>query len=161
MYYFAEATDILQAEGKPTSTRVIPVVDSLENALESINKDSDSINALCQCLLNSLEVRFSYLVQSSVHLAATVLDPRIKLSFSDNVKPGKKFVFDSSVIKRKLKELLPAQRNPQAPVSNATRVNATKKPRLLDFSSVSLDVSGQSFELTLNYSHILISLELK
>ncbi len=33
MSYFAEATDILQTEGKLTSNRVIPVVDSLENAL--------------------------------------------------------------------------------------------------------------------------------
>ena len=139
MSYFAEATDILQAEEKPTINRVIPVIDSLENALESINKDSASINALCQCLLNSLESRFSYLIQSAVHLAATALDPRIKLSFSDNFTPGKRFVFDSSVVKRKLKELLPAQPNPQVPAPVTTQpstTNAAKRPRLLDFSSV-------------------------
>ena len=69
MSFFAEATDILQAEGKSTINRVIPVVDSLENALESINTESASINALCQCLINSLESRFAYLMMSSVHLA--------------------------------------------------------------------------------------------
>ena len=49
MHYFSEATNILQAERKPTINQVIPVVDSLENALESINKDTASINALCEC----------------------------------------------------------------------------------------------------------------
>lgn len=37
MSYFAEATDILQRDKKPTSNRVIPVVDSLENALKSVS----------------------------------------------------------------------------------------------------------------------------
>ena len=32
MLYFAEATDILQAEKYPTSSSFIPVIDSLENA---------------------------------------------------------------------------------------------------------------------------------
>ena len=68
------------------------MVDSLENALQSINKDTASINALCECLLNSLEGWFSYLHQSSVHLAATALDPRINLSFTDSSKIGKKFL---------------------------------------------------------------------
>ena len=140
MHYFSEATNILQAEMKPTINQVIPVVDSLENALESINKDTASINALCECLLNSLVRRFSYLLQSSVHLAATALDATIKLSFIDNTKPGKKFVFDSSIVKRKLKQLLPesavdVQVNPVS-----LQPEPAKKRRLLDFISVSLDV---------------------
>ena len=49
MHYFSEATNILQAERKPTIIQAIPVVDSLENALETINKDTASINALCEC----------------------------------------------------------------------------------------------------------------
>ena len=47
MHYFSEATNILQVERKPTINQVIPVVDSLENALESVNIDTASINALC------------------------------------------------------------------------------------------------------------------
>ena len=47
MHYFSEATNILQVERKPTIIQVIPVVDSLENALDSINKDTASINMLC------------------------------------------------------------------------------------------------------------------
>ena len=47
MHFFSEATNILQAEREPTINQVIPVVDYLENALESINKDPASINALC------------------------------------------------------------------------------------------------------------------
>ena len=40
MHYFSEATNILQAERKPTINQVIPVVDSLENALYKIIHES-------------------------------------------------------------------------------------------------------------------------
>lgn len=59
MSYFVQATDILQRENTPTSSRVIPVIDSLENAL---NRSRAAINALCE--RNSLQQRFSYLLDS-------------------------------------------------------------------------------------------------
>ena len=43
MQYFAEATDILEADNSPISGCVIPVIDSLENALKSTDR---TINAL-------------------------------------------------------------------------------------------------------------------
>ena len=108
MSYFSEATDILQRDQEPTTNRVIPVIDSLENALRSISRDSAAKNALCECLLNSLQKHFSYLLDSSLHQAATALDPRVKLTFTDNspASSGKIFNFKSSVVKEKVKELL-------------------------------------------------------
>ena len=76
MKYFLEATNILQQEGNPTSNRVIPVVDSLENALIQTSRENAAVNALCECLLNSLQRRFNYLHSSTIYQAATVLDPQ-------------------------------------------------------------------------------------
>ena len=92
---------------------------------------------MCECLLNSLRRQFSYL--SSVHLAATALDPTIKLSFTDNTKPGKRFVSDSSIVKRKLNQLLPESEVDVQVNPVSLQPEPTKKCRLLDFSSVSLD----------------------
>ena len=47
MSYFSEATDILQRDQEPTTNRVIPVVDSLENALQSISRDSATKKMHC------------------------------------------------------------------------------------------------------------------
>ena len=63
----------------------------------------------------------------------------IKLSFTNNTKPRKKIVFNSSIVKRKLKQLLfesevDVQVNPVS-----LQPEPAKKSRLLDFSSVSLD----------------------
>ena len=58
MLYFAEATDILQADNKPTSSCVIPVIDSLENALIIMDRATPAINALCESLLNGLQQHF-------------------------------------------------------------------------------------------------------
>ena len=55
MQYFAEATDILPAEKEPTAGNVTPVNDSLENAVSGIESNA-AINALCECLLNSLKI---------------------------------------------------------------------------------------------------------
>ena len=89
------------------------------------------------CVNASLERWFSYLTQSSVH---TALDPTIKLSFTDNTKPGKRFVFDSGIVKREIKQLLPEvdrQVNPQVSLPlTQPELTPAKKPRLLDFSSV-------------------------
>ena len=54
MQYFAEATDLLQAEKYPTSCSVIPVIDSLENALLSIDRELAAVNVLCEALSNGL-----------------------------------------------------------------------------------------------------------
>ena len=68
MKYFAEATDILQAENKPTSYhRVIPVIDSLENFLKRTKRSTTAVNALCERLLHGLEQQFSYLLQHLIH----------------------------------------------------------------------------------------------
>ena len=96
MSYFAEAIDILQCDKEPTFNRVIPVVDSLENALKSVSRDNPAISAMCEALLNSLQQHFSYLLDSAFHQAATALDPRFKLSFTNNTS-GKFFIFKSDV----------------------------------------------------------------
>ena len=82
MQYFSQDTTILQREGFPTLNHVIPVVDSLER-------------------------RFEYLLKSVIHQAATALDPRVKLSFTDHHREGKVFVFSSSDVKLSIKSLLP------------------------------------------------------
>lgn len=58
MAYFAQATDILQGENMPTSNRVIPVIDSLDNALTSLDRSQPAINALCQRMLKQLAAAF-------------------------------------------------------------------------------------------------------
>ena len=61
---------------------MIPVVDTLQNVVKQMNhRENAFVNALCERLLNSLEGRFGYLLDSAIHKAATALDPRIKLSF--------------------------------------------------------------------------------
>ena len=53
--------------------RVIPIIDSLENALHQTSRENAAVNALCESLLNSLQKRFGYLLTSEIHLAATAL----------------------------------------------------------------------------------------
>ena len=105
MQFFSEATNILQSEGVPTSNQVIPVVDSLENPLIQVNRDNAAVNALCERLLTSLRRRFQYLLSSDIHQAATALDPRVKLSFTDHQRPSKEFVFSSSGVKLSINHL--------------------------------------------------------
>ena len=84
MDYFNDATNILQQEATPTSNCLIPVIDSLENALLQANREHPAINAMCERLLSSLQRWFSFLLNSEIYLAATALDPHMKLSFTDN-----------------------------------------------------------------------------
>ena len=63
---------------------MIPVVDSLENALIQVNRDNAAVNALCE--------RLQYLLSSDIHQAAAALDPRAKFSFTDHQRPSKEFV---------------------------------------------------------------------
>ena len=54
MQFFSEATNILQQERAPTSNSVIPVINSLENALLQTTCDNAAINAFCEALLTSI-----------------------------------------------------------------------------------------------------------
>ena len=148
MDYFSEATNILQQENNATSNRLIPVIDSLENAMLQTNRDNPAINAFCERLLTSLRERFDYLLTSELYQASTVLDPRIKLSFTDSDNPNDKkhFLFSSSVVKQSVLSLLPHRPQPihlssttaMVPL-NTSSEPATKKRRLLDFCSISDD----------------------
>ena len=131
MQYFAEATDILQRDNIPTCNRVIPVVDSLENAIKSVNRKNAAINAMCETLRISLERRFSYLLQSAIHQAATALDPRVKLAFTNNTTDGKFFIFQSTTVKKNIQELLSGSTihfgSTLGPITNS-RENAAPQP---------------------------------
>ena len=73
MQLFAEATDLLQAEKKPAFASVIPIINSLENTLLSMERETPVINALFETLLNSLQHHFSHLPESKTHQSATAL----------------------------------------------------------------------------------------
>lgn len=144
MDYFSEATNILQQEGAPTSDRLIPVIDSLENAILQTDRDNPAVNVLCERLLSSLCDHFDYLLRSELYQASTALDPRMKLSFtdSDNSSGRKHFLFSSSTVKQSILSLLsyrPQQVIHSTPTPSVISAPATKKPRLLDFCSVSDD----------------------
>ena len=144
MQYFAQATDILQGEKMSTCNRVIPVIDSLENALLCIDRSNPAINALCERLVTSLQQRFSYLLESSIHQVATLLDPSIKLSFTDHSDERKFFVFSSTEVKSKARELLPVEQtltSSLAPVE-ASESPKSKKPKLMDFSTVTINTAS-------------------
>ena len=134
MQYFSEATDILQAEEMPTSNHVISIVNSLENALMQSRSDTASIHALFQRLLTSLRGRFGYLLDSSIHKAATAIDPRVKLSFTDHHKEGKVFIFSSHDVKESIKCLI--HLCPQVVSTTIEQPVLAKKAKLLDFSSI-------------------------
>lgn len=142
MQYFSEATDILQSEEEPTAGRVIPVIDSLENALNNIEQTTPPTNALIQCLLNSLQSRFSYLLDSSIHQAATALDPNIKLKFTDKTCPGKHYVYSSSLVKDKIKSLLPV-RAQQVMSPSPSLIPSEKRRRLMDYCSTASQSHSQ------------------
>ena len=150
MSYFSQATDILQCENTPTSSHVIPVIDSLENALKSIDRSQAAINALCERMLRSLQQRFSYLLHSDIYQVSSLLDPSIKLSFTDNesTNGSKFFVFSLAEVKAKLRSLLPLE--PDAAVLPSPE-SANKKRKLLDFSSATTSapksIDGTSVEI--------------
>ena len=87
--------------------------------------------------MNSLQKHFSYLLDSSLHQAATALDPRVKLTFTDNspASSGKISNFKSSVVKEKVKELLPEADQTVTIVDGGAE--PSRKKSLLDFSSAS------------------------
>ena len=53
-----------------------------------------------------------YLLNYVIHEAATALDPRVKLSFADQHREGKVFVFPSRDVKLPIKSLLPPDPQP-------------------------------------------------
>ena len=53
-----------------------------------------------------------YLLNYVIHEAATALDPRVKLSFADQHREGKVFVFPSHDVKLSIKSLLPPDPQP-------------------------------------------------
>ena len=116
---------------------MIPVIDSLENALKSIDRSQPAINALCERMLTSLQQRFSYLLDSDVYQVASLLDPAIKLSFTDHESAcaSKFFVFSSTEVKAKLRLLLPQETCTDASAVVVSSPPESKKPKLLDFSS--------------------------
>ena len=76
---------------------------------------------------------------SAIHLAATTLDPHIKLTFTNNSSPGNYFKFNSIKVKDKGQSLLPdstpaaTSRSSCTPASNE---QASRKRRLLDYCSL-------------------------
>ena len=95
--FFGEATDILQAEKNPTTPRVIPIIQQLENATMSSKTDDASISCIKQSLINSLHRRFQFLLSSQLHIVATVLDPNVKLDFTESKKSDERlFSFEKS-----------------------------------------------------------------
>ena len=48
LQFFSEATNILQGESATTANRVIPVIDSFQNALLQTTCDNAGINAFCK-----------------------------------------------------------------------------------------------------------------
>ncbi len=139
------------------------MVDSLENAINSVTRDNAAINAFCEALKNSLEKHFEYLLDSAVHQASTALDPRIKLSFTNNTA-GKFFKFNTTSVKEKINELLPKSNSPPDSVStpttnddaNDSEAQPQRKKRLLDFSSVLVhdtSTSENDVELQAYFDH--------
>lgn len=166
--YFAEATDLLQAENKPTISVVIPVLISLERALRSFSINapilltttfsSDVGNQLGTVLLNSLCERFEFArtTTNPLYITAAVLDPSVKLSFASSIEDRSnnfsflheecKFAAYSLLQKITPREL--AEPNPASNVASYSQSNVladdavtTPKRRLLDFFSDATTVS--------------------
>ena len=147
--FFSEATNILQQDAVPTSNQVIPVVDSLENALLQANRDNSAVNAFCEALLTSLRRRFGFLLTSKLFQAATALDPSVKLSFTGCHPEGSKyFIFSSIDVIQAINSLLPSSDGQSSASSSISQdfvhPNPTKKRKLMDFSSISGDAEYTS-----------------
>ena len=83
LQYFKEATDILQVRDSCSIHMVIPLCQMLEKAIFSIDYSNDPCcNAIKERCLTALEEKFSFILDSSVHIFATVCDPRKKLTFT-------------------------------------------------------------------------------
>ena len=93
---------------------------------------------MCEALQNSLERRFSYLLGLEIHQAATALDPRVKLAFTNNTTDRKFFKFQSTMVKN-IQNLLSESMIHSDSTTNSEK-NAVLQPpprkSLLDFSSL-------------------------
>ena len=101
--YFHEATDILQGDKNPTAPKVIPTIQKI--AFRASNIEIASVNAMKELMLSSLQRRFTEIIESPSLLVTSVLDPNIKLSFTeDRIIPGdsKFFVFEKATVRQKI-----------------------------------------------------------
>ena len=115
---------------------------------------------MCERHLTSFRTRISYLLQWKIYPAATALDPRIKLLFTDNEKEGKAFLSSSNVVKQSIKSLLPPQLVEQDSRQPTTRtVTAMRQPilqnktRLLNFCRISESDESKVFK-TLDFINL-------
>jgi len=72
---FDTATKVLSAEKSPTIQLVLPTLCQLRHHLTSVDSDDTAVAGLKQRLSRQLE---KYFVIAPVHVAATLLDPRLK-----------------------------------------------------------------------------------
>ena len=112
-----------------------------------MERETPAINALCEALINGLKHHFSFLLESKIHQSATALDPRIKLTFTDNANPSKFFLFSSTIVKQHITSFLPSQQalasiTPTPPVTDGN--NGAKRRRLLDYSFTCLSEHSRS-----------------
>ena len=126
----------MRAEKNPTTPRVIPIIQQLENATMSSKTDDASISCIKQSLINSLHRRFQFLLSSQLHIVATVLDPNFKLDFTESKKSEERlFSFEKSLCYRTIfeyfEEKIPLQ---HVQVIDLNTEMPTKKIKLSDFS---------------------------
>ena len=101
--HFEEATDILQKDKISTSSQVLVVVQKLELALPAFETDIANASAVRGKILCSLQRRFSFVRTSSLLIFAAVLNPMVKMSFTQNneVRPiRRQFVYRRSEVEK-------------------------------------------------------------
>ena len=133
--FFGKATDILHAEKNPTTARVIPIIQQLENATMSSRTDDASISGIKQSLINSLQRRVQFLSSSHLHIVATVLDPNVKLDFTESKKSEERlFSFEVTLLSDHFRVLRRKNSIAACTVIDLNTEMPTKKIKLSDFS---------------------------
>ena len=133
---FDEATDVFQTDSLPTLPRVIPTLQQLEKAMKCISTDHAPINTVKQRLLNGLRDRFNFVLSNSLFAIASMLDPNIKLSFTD-IENTQNFTFffqrheTMNMVNKYFDEYVPI--NTDADTTEVISF-AAKLPRLSDFA---------------------------
>ena len=100
---FEEATGILQKDKISTSSQVLVIVQKLELALLAFETDIANASAVREKILCSLQRRFSFVRTSSLLIIAAVLNPMVKMSFTQNdeVRPSRRqFVYKRSEVEK-------------------------------------------------------------
>ncbi len=75
---FETITNELSGSKYCTISLIIPMIQSIKIALRIKRSKNDQFRNICECLLRSLDKRFSYLEEDKNITLATILDPRIK-----------------------------------------------------------------------------------